>query len=63
MDHSRIIQNEVKFFRKKFKKYLNAEDYIKRADYLAWNSKYWDLKRITPYLPKDYELLYTQDRY
>jgi soluble lytic murein transglycosylase len=54
-----LSKNEVKFFRKKFKKYLNAEDYIKRADYLAWNSKYWDLKRITPYLPKDYELLYT----
>jgi soluble lytic murein transglycosylase len=54
-----LSKNEVKFFRKKFKKYLNAEDYIKRADYLAWNGKYWDLKRITPYLPKDYELLYT----
>ncbi len=56
---AKLSKNEVKFFRKKFKKYLNAEDYIKRADYLAWNSKYWDLKRITPYLPKDYELLYT----
>ena len=54
-----LSKNEVKFFRKKFKRYLNAEDYIKRADYLAWNGKYWDLKRITPYLPKDYELLYT----
>ncbi|MDC3016671.1 lytic transglycosylase domain-containing protein [Candidatus Pelagibacter sp.] len=50
---------ELKFFRKKFKKYLNAEDYIKRADYLAWNNKYWDLKRMLRYLPKDYELLYT----
>jgi soluble lytic murein transglycosylase len=56
---AKLSKSEVKFFRKKFKKYLNAEDYIKRADYLAWNDKYWDLKRITPYLPKDYELLYT----
>jgi soluble lytic murein transglycosylase len=56
---AKLSKNEVKFFRKKFKKYLNAEDFIKRADYLAWNGKYWDLKRITPYLPKDYELLYT----
>ena len=56
---AKLSKNEVKFFRKKFKKYLNAEDYIKRADYLAWNGKYWDLKRITRYLPKDYELLYT----
>jgi soluble lytic murein transglycosylase len=56
---AKLSKNEVKFFRKKFKKYLNAEDYIKRADYFAWNGKYWDLKRIIPYLPKDYELLYT----
>ena len=49
----------MKFFRKKYKKYLNAEDYIKRADYLAWENKHWDLKRMLRYLPKDYELLYT----
>ena len=54
-----LSKNELKFFRKKFKKYLNADDYIKRADYLAWNNKYWDLKRLLRYLPKDYELLYT----
>ena len=54
-----LSKNELKFFRKKFKKYLNADDYIKRADYLAWNNKYWDLKRLVRYLPKDYELLYT----
>ena len=54
-----LSKNELKFYRKKFKKYLNADDYIKRADYLAWNSKYWDLKRLLRYLPKDYELLYT----
>ncbi len=45
--------------RKKFKNYLNADDYIKRADYLAWDNKYWDLKRLLRYLPKDYQLLYT----
>ena len=49
----------MKFFRKKYKKYLNANDYIKRADYLAWEGKFWDLKRMLRYLPKDYELLYT----
>ena len=56
---AKLSKNDLKFFRKKFKKYLNAKDYIKRADYLAWNGKYWDLKRLTRYLPKDYELLYT----
>jgi soluble lytic murein transglycosylase len=53
-----LSKNELIFYRKKFKKYLNAEDYIKRADYLAWNNKYWDLKRLIRYLPKEYELLY-----
>ena len=54
-----LTKSELRFYRKKFKKYLNADDYIKRADYLAWNNKYWDLKRLLRYLPKDYELLYT----
>ncbi len=54
-----LNKSELRFYRKKFKKYLNADDYIKRADYLAWNNKYWDLKRLLRYLPKDYELLYT----
>ena len=53
-----LSKNDLKFFRKKFKKYLTADDYIKRADYLAWNDKHWDLKRLIRYLPKDYELLY-----
>ena len=53
-----LTKSELRFYRKKYKKYLNADDYIKRADYLAWNNKYWDLKRLLRYLPKDYELLY-----
>ena len=56
--NAELTKSELKFFHKKFKKYLTAEDYIKRADYLAWNNKYWDLKRLLRYLPKDYELLY-----
>ncbi len=54
-----LSKNELRFFRKKFKKYLNTNDYIRRADYLAWENKYWDLKRMLRYLPKDYQLLYT----
>ncbi len=54
-----LSKSELKFYRKKYKKFLKADDYIKRADYLAWNNKYWDLKRLLRYLPKDYELLYT----
>ena len=54
-----LSRNDMKFFRKKFKKILNSTDYIKRADYLAYENKYWDLKRMLRYLPKDYQLLYT----
>jgi len=54
-----LNRSNMKFFRKKYKKYLNTNDYIKRADYLAWEGKSWDLKRMLRYLPKDYELLYT----
>ncbi len=57
--NAELSKSELRFYRKKFKKYLNSDDYIKRADYLAWNNKYWDLKRLLRYLPKDYELLYT----
>ena len=53
-----LTKSELRSYRKKYKKFLNADDYIKRADYLAWNNKYWDLKRLLRYLPKDYELLY-----
>ena len=55
---AKLSKSELKFYRKKFRKYLNSDDYIKRADYLAWNGKYWDLKRLLRYLPKDQRLLY-----
>ena len=54
-----LSKNDLLFFRKKFKKYLTKNDYINRADYLAWENKYWDLKRMLRYLPKDYQYLYT----
>ena len=54
-----LNKNELRTYKKKFNKYLKSEDHIKRADYLAWENKYWDLKRMLRYLPKDYQLLYT----
>ena len=53
-----LNKNELRFYKKKFNKYLKSEDHIKRADYLAWENKYWDLKRMLRYLPKDYQALY-----
>ena len=57
--NANLSRSDLKFFRKKYKKYLSSDDYIKRADYLAWENKYWDLRRMLRYLPKDYRLLYT----
>ena len=54
-----LTKQELRHFRKRFKKYLTNNDYIKRADYLAWEGKNWDLKRMLRYLPKDEQLLYT----
>jgi soluble lytic murein transglycosylase len=56
--NAELSKNDLRYYRKKFRKILNSEDHIKRADYLAWNSKYWDLKRMLRYLPKDEKALY-----
>jgi len=53
-----LSKRDVRYYRKKFRKILNTSDHLKRADYLAWNNKYWDLKRMIPYLPKKEKLLY-----
>ena len=53
-----IRKNDLGYYRAKFKKFLTSEDHIKRADHLAWERKYWDLKRMLRYLPTDQKALY-----
>ncbi len=53
-----IRKNDLGYYRAKFKKFIDSDDHIKRADYLAWERKYWDLKRMLKYLPKDQRALY-----
>ena len=55
---AKIRKNDLGYYRAKFKKFLTSDDHIKRADYLAWERKYWDLKRMLKYLPKDQQALY-----
>ncbi len=55
---AKLSKRDIKHFRKKYKKYLKSEDYINRADWHAWENKYWDLQRILRYLPKGYQELY-----
>jgi soluble lytic murein transglycosylase len=53
-----LSKRDVRYYRKKFKKILTTQDHLKRADYLAWDNQFWDLKRMLPYLPKKEKLLY-----
>ena len=53
-----ISKNNLSYYKAKFKKFLTSEDHIKRADHLAWEKKYWDLKRMLKYLPSDQRALY-----
>ena len=55
-----IRKNDLGYYRAKFKKFISSDDHVKRADYLAWERKYWDLKRMLKYLPTDgsLEILY-----
>ena len=53
-----IRKNDLGYYRAKFKKFIDSDDHVKRADYLAWEKKYWDLKRMLKYLPKDQKALY-----
>ena len=55
---AKLSKSELRYYRNKFKSILNSSDHINRADYLAWEKKYWDLKRMLRYLPKDEQALY-----
>ena len=53
-----IRKNDLGYYRAKFKNFIDSDDHVKRADHLAWERKYWDLKRMLKYLPKDQRALY-----
>ena len=53
-----LSKGDVRYYRKKYRKILTTQAHLKRADYLAWDNQYWDLKRMLPYLPKKEKLLY-----
>ena len=57
--NAQLSKSDLRYYRNKFKKIISEQDHIFRADYLAWNNKYWDLKRMLKYLPKDERALYT----
>ncbi len=57
-EKARLSKSDLKYLRKKYKNIITIQDNIKRADWHAWEGKYWDLQRMLRYLPKDYTALY-----
>ncbi len=53
-----LSSKDLRYLNKKYNKILDSSDHINRAKFMAWENKYWDLKRILRYLPKDYRALY-----
>ena len=49
-----LSSKDLRYLNKKYKNILKTSDHINRAEYMAWEYKYWDLKRILRYLQKDY---------
>ena len=55
---ARLTKADLRYLRKKYKKIITVSDNIKRADWHAWEGKYWDVQRMLRYLPKDETALY-----
>jgi len=55
---AKLSKNDLKYLRKKYKKIITVSDNVKRADWHAWEGKYWDVQRMLRYLPKDETALY-----
>ena len=55
---ARLSKSDLRYLRKKYKKIITVKDNIKRADWHAWEGKYWDVQRMLRYLPKDETFLY-----
>ena len=53
-----LSRDDHRYLNKKFKNLLNANDYVERAKYLAWEQDFYELKRTLKYLPKGYKELY-----
>ncbi len=53
-----LSRADHKYLNKKFRKLLTPNDYIVRAEYLAWEQDFYELKRTIRYLPKGHKELY-----
>ena len=55
---AKLTKSDLRYLSKKYRNFLTSKDFIKRADYMAWESDYWELNRTVRYLPRGYKELY-----
>jgi len=55
---AKLSKSDLRYFYRKYKNLLGSQGFIERADYMAWESNYWELNRTIRYLPKGYKELY-----
>ena len=60
---ARLSKSDLRYLRKKYKNIITVKDNIKRADWHAWEGKYWDVQRMLRYLPKDETFLYKASQF
>ena len=53
-----LSRDDHRYLNKKFKNLLTKNDYIIRAEYLAWEQDFYELRRTLRYLPPGYKELY-----
>ena len=47
-----LSKDDFSYVSKKYKYILTSEDFIKRAEYMAWENEYWELKKPSPIYQK-----------
>ncbi len=53
-----LSSEEHRYLNKKFKNLITTQDYIERANYLAWEQDFYELRRTLRYLPQGHKELY-----
>ena len=53
-----LTNSELSYFIKNYSEIIKLKDLVSRAEWLAWENKFNQLKSLMPYLPKEYKALY-----
>jgi soluble lytic murein transglycosylase len=53
-----LSSDQMRRLVKAYKNILTQQDFLQRASYLAWNNRYWDLRRMLKYLSYKQRALY-----